>query len=404
MSGIFISYRRYDSAVYARLLYDRLSRHFGEGQVFMDIEEIEPGEDFIEAIEREVGSCDALVALIGNRWLTIADASGSWRLDDPEDLVRLEIATALERSIRVIPVLVGDATMPRSADLPDPLKRLARRNALEITHVHFDYDVDRLIEVLEGILPPPPVPIEPQMIRIPRGKFLMGSKPRQRYAQHNEQPQHALRLPTYYIAGTPVTNAQYARFVRDTDYDQPTHWESKYGRPPRGREDHPVVYVSWREAVAYCHWLSSVTGKPYRLPSEAEWEKAARGTDGRAYPWGRRWYAGRCNNADEDWDDTSPVGSYLRGASPYGLLDMAGNVWEWTRSLWGEDSLEPDFEYPYNARDGRENPRAGDDMRRVLRGGSFVDVAGDVRCAVRHAHLPYRRFRNVGFRVAASRL
>jgi formylglycine-generating enzyme required for sulfatase activity len=262
---------------------------------------------------------------------------------------------------------------------------------------------DRLREV---VFHPPPIAdaAEPEMIPIPAGRFLMGSRDRQRYAQENEQPQHALKLPRYYIAKTAVTNAQYAVFVQETDGRRPTHWGSEYGRPPIGKETHPVVYVSWHEAMKYCGWLSDVAGKPYRLPTEAEWEKAARGVDGLNFPWGNRWDRRQCNNAEDEWDDTRPVGSYPRGASPYGVLDMAGNVWEWTLSLWGADSMEPEFSYPYKPNDGREDANAGDEMRRVLRGGSFTDVAGDVRCAVRHGHLPDRRFRNVGFRVAADEM
>jgi glycine cleavage system H protein len=152
MSRIFISYRRDDSAGYAGRLYDRLSDRFGEDQIFMDIDTIEPGLDFVEVIEEAVGSCDALIALIGKQWLTITDATGRRRLDNPEDFVRLEIATALDRSIRVIPVLVRGATMPRSQDLPKALRKLARRNALEISDTRFHHDVNKLIEVLETVL------------------------------------------------------------------------------------------------------------------------------------------------------------------------------------------------------------------------------------------------------------
>jgi formylglycine-generating enzyme required for sulfatase activity len=123
-------------------------------------------------------------------------------------------------------------------------------------------------------------PIEPEMVLIPAGKFLMGSDPSvDKNARDNEQPQHTLHLPDYYLAKTPVTNAQYAAFVQATYRRQPEGWE--HGKPPSGKEDHPVVHVSWHDAVAYCRWLSEVTGRPYRLPSEAEWEKGARGTDGR---------------------------------------------------------------------------------------------------------------------------
>ena len=161
-----------------------------------------------------------------------------------------------------------------------------------------------------------------------------------------------------------------------------------------------MVHVTWHDAVAYCRWLAKATGKPYRLPSEAEWEKAARGTDGRIYPWGDKWDSRRCNSKEGGPGDTTPVGAYLDGASSYGLLDMAGNVWEWTLSLWGKDWERPDFEYPYKPEDGRENLEAGDSILRVLRGGSFHDSVRHVRCARRYGGVP--DFRYVGFRVVLA--
>jgi formylglycine-generating enzyme required for sulfatase activity len=184
----------------------------------------------------------------------------------------------------------------------------------------------------------------------------------------------------------PVTNAQYAPFVQAT-FRTPGHWEAR--KPPRGKADHPVVNVSWDDAVAYCDWLAGVTGKPYRLPSEAEWEKGARGTDGRIYPWGDEWDAGRCNTEEAGVGDTTPVGAYPRGRSPYGLLDMTGNVWEWTRSLYKG--------YPYDPEDGREDLDASGN--RAWRGGCWLNVRRNVRCAVRIIGRPGSFLDRVGFRV-----
>jgi len=149
VSTIFISYRRDDSAPYAGRLYDRLSAHFGKGQVFMDIDQIAPGEDFVEVINRKVGACSIVIVLIGKHWLDAADAQRKRRLDDPEDFVRLEVAAALQRNVRVVPVLVGGAAMPRMQQLPEPLAVLSRRNAFEISDTRFHTDVDKLIEALE---------------------------------------------------------------------------------------------------------------------------------------------------------------------------------------------------------------------------------------------------------------
>jgi hypothetical protein len=149
MPGIFISYRREDSIAYAGRIYDRLLTHFHRSQIFMDIDTIEPGVDFVQVVERAVISCDVLLAVIGKQWLGIADRDGHRRLDNPEDFVRLEIATALARNIRVIPMLVGGATMPRSVDLPEDLVSLARRHGMEVPDVGFHQALSRMIESVE---------------------------------------------------------------------------------------------------------------------------------------------------------------------------------------------------------------------------------------------------------------
>ncbi|MEP6822790.1 MAG: TIR domain-containing protein [Chthoniobacterales bacterium] len=146
---LFLNYRREDTAPYAGRLYDRLTAHFGRSQVFMDIDQIQPGEDFVEAINQKVGACEVAIVAIGPDWLEAKDETGKRRLDDSEDFVRMEIVVALERKIRVIPVLVGGARMPRKQDLPEALASLSRRNAIELSESRFHTDVDRLIEAIE---------------------------------------------------------------------------------------------------------------------------------------------------------------------------------------------------------------------------------------------------------------
>src|SRR4030095_5644006 len=144
---VFISYRRQETAWPARQLYDVLVAELGANRVFKDVDNIEPGDDFVERIQSAVGSCQVLLALIGPQWLTITDAKGERRLDDPEDFVRLEVETALSRDdVRVIPILVDDAKMPRPQDLPMELAALTRRQAVEINPV--DFDTRRLMRVL----------------------------------------------------------------------------------------------------------------------------------------------------------------------------------------------------------------------------------------------------------------
>ena len=162
--GVFLSYRREDTAYPAGWLFDRLVQHFGRDQVFKDVDSIPLGDDFVEVITAAVADCAVLLALIGDRWLTITGEDGRRRLDDPDDFVRLEIEAALTRNVRVIPVLVGSAQMPRPADLPASLAKLVRRQALELSPTRFAYDTGRLLKVLDSSLAeaqPPQADTEP---------------------------------------------------------------------------------------------------------------------------------------------------------------------------------------------------------------------------------------------------
>jgi hypothetical protein len=149
MPRIFISYRREDSSGYALLLYDQLTSRFGKENVFMDVDTLQPGVDFVEVLQQTVASCDVLLVVIGKQWLKVTDEEGNPRLSNPEDFVRLEIAAGLQRDIRVVPLLVAGARIPRPNDLPDVLSRLPRRHAMDVPDVGFHQAVNRLIESLE---------------------------------------------------------------------------------------------------------------------------------------------------------------------------------------------------------------------------------------------------------------
>lgn len=238
-------------------------------------------------------------------------------------------------------------------------------------------------------------PVRLELIRIPTGEFRMGEK----------DEEHRVDVAEFYIGKYPVTNAQYAAFVKAKNYGRPPHW--KEGRIPAGKESHPVVDVSWRDSVAFCNWLSEATGRRFRLPTEAEWEKAARGgllipvaggelgdnpLPTRQYPWGDEFDQSKCNTRASGIRDTTPVGAYSAkgGDSPYGVADMAGNVWEWCNSLYRN--------YPYNAKDGREDLAASGD--RVLRGGSWHYYLHLYAAApVRYVSHPDLRHFVCGFRV-----
>ena len=230
------------------------------------------------------------------------------------------------------------------------------------------------------------LPAEPLLgfRRIPAGPFLMGSDPgRDADAYDDEQPQHTVDFPyEYYMARYPVTVAQFEAFVQASGY-KPRDEDCLRGLP-----NHPVVWVSWHDALAYCEWLTarlrewSETPEPLAhglrtagwcvtLPSEAEWEKAARGADGRLYPWGDDPNPNCANYRETGIGKTSAVGCFPGGVSPYGVEEMSGNVLEWTRSLWRPERSEPTFSYPYKPEDGREQLQAPDDIYRVVRGGAF---------------------------------
>ncbi len=225
-------------------------------------------------------------------------------------------------------------------------------------------------------------------VRVPAGKFRMGSKADNTMAASNEHPQHQFKIPyDYWIARYPTTNEQFALFVTSSGYkfDQGM-WQTK--------ADHPVVNVSWRDAMAYCQWINTslhdeLKDLTLRLPTEPEWEKAARGVHSKEWPWGNKWDWQKCNSRESDNGGTTPVGAYSpQGDSPYGAADMAGNVWEWCHSMY-----KP---YPYQANDDREN-EAGDDVR-VLRGGFWRQDREFARCASRDGYHPENRYDFGGFR------
>ena len=241
-------------------------------------------------------------------------------------------------------------------------------------------------------------------VKIPAGTFLMGSKENDQEAYTDERPQHEVNIPyDYWVARYPVTVAQFRAFVEENGY------EIKDRRSINETPNWPVRYVNWHEARAYANWLEDKLdflpkGYQLRLPTEAEWEKAARGDDARRYPWGNEdWHENLANIDESEIGHPTPVGGYPRGATPNGICDLSGNLWEWTQSLWGADLMNPDFKYPYDASDGRENLQASRDTRRVLRGGSWINSNRDARSAYRYGNYPDSYYGNIGFRGVVSR-
>jgi formylglycine-generating enzyme required for sulfatase activity len=236
-------------------------------------------------------------------------------------------------------------------------------------------------------------PFEPETVVVPAGTFIMGDDDVAHAA-----PQHTVDLPAFRIGRYPVTNAQFAEFVWKTGRVAPKELLWDGNEPPEEARDHPVTGITWYEAMDYCAWLSETTGRAYTLPSEAQWEKAARGTDGRAYPWGETWDPARCHTDPEGF---AAVDAYP-AQSPYGGYDMVGNAREWTTTLWGTSSGAPDDRYAYPwADDGRDDVEAPRTTRRVVRGGRGSDPAA-YKCAARRSYFPDRpgpRRNRHGFRV-----
>jgi len=251
-------------------------------------------------------------------------------------------------------------------------------------------------------------------VLIPAGEFLMGSNKRvDSKAEADEMPQHRLAVSDYYLMRLPVTNAQFSQFLQESGRRTPFFWSDK-GAPP-SRSDHPVVGVTFLDAAAFCVWAAQITGLPLRLPSEPEWERAARGDDGRMYPWGNEWNAMLCNTFESNLGDTTPVGMFSpRDHSPFGISDMGGNVQQWTASHFGD--------YPYDSSDGREtlvyrlvDPDLLPKIREtggtsvaaspeaslgkiVLRGGSWRESRLQARCAYRSWAPPMHYSLDTGFR------
>jgi formylglycine-generating enzyme required for sulfatase activity len=243
--------------------------------------------------------------------------------------------------------------------------------------------VTRLLHNVEVILPP--------LCPIPAGDFLMGSSSfDDPDAMADERPRHRVHLEVYEIMRFPVTVAEYECFTRvggERPDDQEAQWRMA---------DHPETRATWHEAVAYAGWLSTLTGQTWRLPTEAEWEKAARwdAAADRAYifPWGDQFDTRRCNTHESGRGGPSSIGEYPNGASPYGVEEMAGNVWEWTSSI--------PRAYPYVAADGRETPN--EYARHVMRGGSWQHDARSARAACRFA--PVSPGVDVGFRLVRAHI
>jgi formylglycine-generating enzyme required for sulfatase activity len=381
MSKILISYRREDSADVTGRIYDRLVEQFGREEVFVDVESMPFGVDFRAYLDELVAKCDVFLAVIGPDWKGMTDGRSKTRIEDPKDFVRVEIESALKRAIPLIPVLVRGASIPPAEQLPKSIQDLSYRHGLAVRYGRdFHRDMDLLIAHLkqpvrgpgepqtepttqskpvltEQPLVSPAAPVD--MVKVPKGPFLYGEEKNRITIDHD-----------YWIDKYPVTNERYRAFIEAGGYENQRYWSDEgwkwktkhnitspqyWNDGTWNKPDHPVVGVSYFEAEAHATWA----GK--RLPTEQEWEKAARGEDGRQYPWGEEFDKNRCNSRESGIGHTTPVTQYPQGVSPYGCYDMAGNVLEWCASRYGESQGQ-----------------------RVIRGGSWYNEPENLRASFRY--------------------
>jgi formylglycine-generating enzyme required for sulfatase activity len=414
MSKILISYRREDSADVTGRIYDRLVQNFGQGAIFKDVDSIPLGVDFRTFLDEQVARCEVFLAVIGWDWMKKRGSKGKSRLENPGDFVRIEIESALKRQIPVIPVLVGGASIPAAEQLPASIQNLSYRNGIAVrVDPDFHRDMDRLIEYLKKLppsgevisqrpakakqpigaqplilrveVPPHEAPFE--MVKVSKGPFLYG-----------EGRTRKMIDQAYWIDKYPVTNEKYRAFIVADGYGNRAYWSEEgwkwktenniagpgyWNDPTWNQADCPVVGVSYYEAEAYAKWV----GK--RLPTELEWEKAARGEDGREYPWGNEFDKNKCNIIDSPRlrdvfslqpgatiGRTTSVTQYPNGVSTYGCYDMAGNVWEWCVDWYDE----------------RKDSR-------VLRGGSWLNRPAYLCVSNRFRYDADFRNCNIGFRL-----
>jgi len=361
---------------------------------WLDEEKLLPGQDWQLEIPKAVRASDVVIVCLSRGSITKAG------------YVQKEIKFALdvadeqpEGAIFLIPARLEECEVP---------ERLSR---WQWVNLHESKGYERLMRALRtraealGISLSPasayaPITVKQfgdiEFVFVPKGKFIMGSKNDNPLAFEREKPQHTVEIPyDYWIGRYPVTKEQFVAFLgAKYKHEVASGWQA--------RSNHPVVSVSWHDAIEYCKWLSEtlrgeISDLVIRLPTEAEWEKAARGEGGNEWPWGNEFDPAKCNSNELEVDiyegNTTPVGVYSpQGDSPYGAADMVGNVWEWCHSLY-----KP---YPYRAKDGRENESGSEP--RVQRGGSWEHEREYVRAASRFECNPGGHGFTQGFRLVIA--
>jgi formylglycine-generating enzyme required for sulfatase activity len=468
-SKVFISYRRDDARWPAKQIYDAFIKVLSKEDVFIDINSIPPGADFVKTIKDWVEQCDFMLVIIGSGWIDAVDSkSGKRRLENPKDFVRIEVREGLKRGIPVVPVIFDRAPIPKASQLPNDLKKLTLRNAEFIEHCTVDSDVERLIRRLNltAASPPPKSPTPqssvptveegmraegrilvdaafmenasgkwfkpgngktewfkdhergPEMVVVPVGNFTMGSLKNEPERKDNESPFRQVTIASPFAVGRhAVTRGQFAAFVKDTDHKidkgarvyKGTEWHDDHNaswRCPRFTQDdgHPVVCINWDDANAYASWLTEVTGKIYRLLTEAEREYVTRAGTTTPFWWGSSIFPRQANyNCNYGYGVGSKKGKWKKAtvssgnftANPWGLYNVHGNVWEWCEDDW-HDTYDG---APTDLSAWLQNEVQG---CRVLRGGSWISTPDELRAAFRFWFSAEFRYFNVGFRIGRT--
>lgn len=406
---IFISYRRAedDKSYLVGTIHEKLAKVFGEKDVFRDIYNISAGADWKVVLGREINSCKVMLVIIGPDWANLKYPNGKKRLLDRNDVTRWEIETGLERSkgesVTVIPVLVLGASIPNKGELPKSLHPLLNKHVSKIRNFpDFDADMEKLIQNIRSSLGFMEngitiAPFEPKTIYVTEGSFLMGSDPGVGISTY-ETPRRKVTLPAYRIGQYPVTNIQFAEFIRQNNRTLISSMRWHGQKIPEGLEHNPVTDVTWYEVRAYCQWLREVTKRNYSIPNEAQWEKACRGGNDYFYPWGNEFDPARCNHG------RSRIASVYKypPQNDFGCFDFVGNIRQWTCTLWGDQRPMPSSKYLYPWEDdGRNDLNASREIYRVVRGSTMDQDVRSHRCSARRAEAPELRGA-IGFRVVIN--
>ena len=432
---VFISYRRDVSRHLARSIYMDLSAN--EWDVFLDVKDINNG-DFDRIILNQIAARAHFVLLLSRDSLR--------RCVNPDDWVLREIQEAVRLERNIVPIIEEGADFNQEMSyLPSDLRSVvSKKNALPLMHFYFDAGMEmlrtRFLKTPEYITITAPPPAEraevarwmnvmkAEILAKPTSLALMPAPfdwieiPGRRGTMKTNEDRVTLSIPTetYWISKYPITNAQFAKFIEAGGYHERRWWTdagweaktkgweldnrlsewvetNKAWTEPRYWNDskwngaeQPVVGVSWHEAVAFCLWLSEETGEKIMLPTEAQWQYAAQGDDGRVYPWGNEWDASRCNHyvGGDGIGRTTPVTYYQgKGESPFGVADMVGNVSEWCMKYYIRNFSDINF-IAKNC---------------VMRSGTWVNNdINDLSCVYRLSYFPYARHYLGGFRIARS--